>query len=169
MNDIPLKQIIDASLSQIGKVADVNTVIGEPINTDSGVTIVPFSKVSVGFASGGADFDGKNPQPEKAPHFAGGNGAGVSVTPLGFLIIDGSDIRLLDLKNPVYPAPADPVSKVMDSVNSFIDRTPDFVEKIKTIFNKEKKADEDTAVNEAEAADSAAADNTADSTTEVKE
>ena len=143
MNDIPLKQIIDASLSQIGKVADVNTVIGEPITTASGVTIVPFSKVSVGFASGGADFDGKKAEPGKDPHFAGGNGAGVSVTPLGFLIIDGSDVRMLDLKNPVYPAPADPVTKVMDSVNSFIDRAPDLVEKIKAIFDKKKKDDTD--------------------------
>lgn len=139
MNDIPLKQIIDASLSQIGKVADVNTVIGEPITTDSGVTIVPFSKVSVGFASGGTDFDGKKAEPGKDPHFAGGNGAGVSVTPLGFLIVDGSEVRMLDLKNPIYPAPADPVSKVMDSVNSIIDRAPDLVEKIKSIFDKKKK------------------------------
>lgn len=161
MNDIPLKQIIDASLSQIGKVADVNTVIGEPISTGDGITIVPFSKVSVGYASGGTDFDGKNPSPDKAPHFTGGNGAGVSVTPLGFLIIENGNVRLLDLKNPVYPVADDPVTKVMDSVNSFIDRTPDLVEKIKGIFSKDKKkADSEaitgeTAENLAEAADAA--------------
>ena len=95
-NELPLKQIIDAALSRIGSVADVNTVVGEPLSVGDGVTIIPFSKVSVGFASGGVDFDGKNKKEGDAPHFAGGNGAGVSVVPLGFLVIDGTDVRLLD-------------------------------------------------------------------------
>ena len=56
-NELPLKQIIDAALSRIGSVADVNTVVGEPLAVGDGVTIIPFSKVSVGFASGGVDFD----------------------------------------------------------------------------------------------------------------
>ena len=95
-NEIPHKQIIDAALSQIGSVADVNTVIGQPMTLAEGVTVIPFSKVSVGFASGGADFDGKNKKEGDAPHFAGGNGAGVSVTPLGFLVLEGGQVRLLD-------------------------------------------------------------------------
>lgn len=57
MYDIPLKQVIDASLAKIGSVADVNTVVGDPITTPDGITIIPFSKVSVGYASGGADYD----------------------------------------------------------------------------------------------------------------
>ncbi len=148
MNEIPLKQIIDASLSQIGKVADVNTVIGDPITTEGGVTIVPFSKVSVGFASGGADFDGKNQAPEKAPHFAGANGAGVSVTPLGFIIIDGNDVRLLDIKNPVYPASDDPVSKIVNSVNTVVDKAPDLFAKIKALFAKDKKEEKEEEQND---------------------
>ena len=92
-NEIPHKQIIDAALSQIGSVADVNTVIGQPMTLAEGVTVIPFSKVSVGFASGGADFDGKNKKEGDAPHFAGGNGAGVSVTPLGFLVLEGGQVR----------------------------------------------------------------------------
>ena len=148
MNEIPLKQIIDASLSQIGKVADVNTVIGDPITTEGGVTIVPFSKVSVGFASGGADFDGKNQSPEKAPHFAGANGAGVSVTPLGFIIIDGNDVRLLDIKNPVYPASDDPVSKIVNSVNTVVDKAPDLFAKIKALFAKDKKEEKEEDQND---------------------
>ena len=94
-NELPLKQIIDAALSRIGSVADVNTVVGEPLAVGDGVTIIPFSKVSVGFASGGVDFDGKNKKEGDDPHFAGGNGAGVSVVPLGFLVIDGTEVRLL--------------------------------------------------------------------------
>lgn len=91
-NELPLKQIIDAALSRIGSVADVNTVVGEPLAVGDGVTIIPFSKVSVGFASGGVDFDGKNKKEGDDPHFAGGNGAGVSVVPLGFLVIDGTEV-----------------------------------------------------------------------------
>lgn len=136
MNDIPLKQIIEASLSKIGSVADVNTVVGDPITIDGGITIVPFSKVSVGFASGGVDYDGKNSPPESNPHFAGGNGAGVSVVPLGFLLIQNGEVRMLDLKNPASfeYAPQDPVSKTITAVNSLIDRGPELVLKIKDII-----------------------------------
>jgi sporulation protein YtfJ len=141
-NEMPLKQIIDASLSKIGSVADVNTVIGEPINLPDGVIVIPFSKVSVGFASGGADYDGKNKDgdksAEKPPHFAGGNGAGVSVTPLGFLVIDKDGVRMLDLKHDESFAGADPVSKVLNSVNTIIDKAPSLAMRIKDAFSKKK-------------------------------
>ncbi|NLN54786.1 MAG: sporulation protein YtfJ [Clostridiales bacterium] len=147
MQDLPLKQIIDASLSQIGSVADVNTVIGDPITTPDGVTIIPFSKVSVGFASGGADFDGKNPSPDKPSHFAGGNGAGISVTPLGFIVIDKDGVRMLDLKHDASfaPAPADPVNKTIDAINGIVDKAPGLIFKIKELFAKKDKADGKTA------------------------
>ena len=154
MNDIPLKQIIESTLAKIGSVADVNTVIGDPITTDGGITVVPFSKVSVGFASGGVDYDGKNPSPDKAPHFAGGNGAGVCVTPLGFLLIQNGEVRLLDLKNPAsydYP-PQDPVSKTITAINSLVDRAPELVLKVKDMIKKQPvEQDEAAAESDAEA------------------
>jgi sporulation protein YtfJ len=146
MYDIPLKQIIDATLSKIGNVADVNTVIGQPITTPNGITIIPFSKVSVGYASGGADYDGKIPEGGKAPegdrppHFAGGNGAGISVTPLGFLVIDKDEVRMLDLKHEesFAPAPSDPVNKTIDAINGIVDRAPNLILKIKDLFTKKE-------------------------------
>ena len=149
MYDIPLKQVIDASLAKIGNVADVNTVIGDPITTPEGITIIPFSKVSVGYASGGADYDGKNPPSdnERPPHFAGGNGAGVSVVPLGFLVINKGEVRMLDLKHDVSfeRAPDDPVNKALDSVNGIIEKAPSLVNKIKDMFSKKKSEEaEDT-------------------------
>ncbi|MGM9611216.1 MAG: GerW family sporulation protein [Candidatus Woodwardiibium sp.] len=143
-NELPLKQIIDAALSRIGSVADVNTVVGEPLAVGDGVTIIPFSKVSVGFASGGVDFDGKNKKEGDDPHFAGGNGAGVSVVPLGFLVIDGTEVRLLDLKHPeaCAPRPQDPVNKAIDAINGIVDRAPDLVVKIKDLFSKDRASDE---------------------------
>lgn len=154
MNDIPLKQIIESTLAKIGSVADVNTVIGDPIIIDGGITVVPFSKVSVGFASGGVDYDGKNPSPDKAPHFAGGNGAGVCVTPLGFLLIQNGEVRLLDLKNPAsydYP-PQDPVSKTITAINSLVDRAPELVLKVKDMIKKQPgEQDDPAAESDAEA------------------
>ena len=154
MNDIPLKQIIESTLAKIGSVADVNTVIGDPITIDGGITVVPFSKVSVGFASGGVDYDGKNPSPDKAPHFAGGNGAGVCVTPLGFLLIQNGEVRLLDLKNPAsydYP-PQDPVSKTITAINSLVDRAPELVLKVKDMIKKQPvEQDDPAAESDAEA------------------
>ena len=143
-NELPLKQSIDAALSRIGSVADVNTVVGEPLAVGDGVTIIPFSKVSVGFASGGVDFDGKNKKEGDDPHFAGGNGAGVSVVPLGFLVIDGTEVRLLDLKHPeaCAPRPQDPVNKAIDAINGIVDRAPDLVVKIKDLFSKDRASDE---------------------------
>jgi sporulation protein YtfJ len=158
-NEMPLKQIIDASLSKIGSVADVNTVIGEPIHLPDGVIVIPFSKVSVGFASGGAEYDGKNKdakdgkESDKAvcnPHFAGGNGAGVSVTPLGFLVIDKDGVRMLDLKHDASFESADPVNKVLNTINSIIDKGPSLAMRIKDLFSKKKEEKPlDEAVEEA--------------------
>lgn len=142
MYDIPLKQIIDSSLGNIGKVADVNTVIGTPITTPDGITIIPFSKVSVGYASGGADYSGKAPSAndEKPPHFAGGNGAGVCVTPMGFLVVTKDEVRMLDLQHDASfeKTPADPVNKTIDAVNGIIDKVPSLVVKIKDLFKKDE-------------------------------
>ena len=152
MQDIPLKQIIESTLAKIGSVADVNTVVGDPITIEGGITIVPFSKVSVGFASGGVDYEGKNAAPEKAPHCAAGNGAGVSVVPLGFLLIQNGEVRMLDLKNPAsfeYAA-QDPVSKTISAVNSLIDKGPDLVLKIKDIVSSAANKEEETDLAETE-------------------
>lgn len=140
--ELPLKQIIEASLSKIGNVADVNTVVGEPIKLPDGTIVIPFSKVSVGFASGGADYGDKkdtDKTPERPPHFAGGNGAGVSVTPLGFLVIDKDGVRMLDLKHgESFCTQGDPVTKVLNSINSIIDKTPSLAMKLKDVFSKKK-------------------------------
>ena len=144
MNEHPIQGMAESILENINQMVDVNTIVGEPIITPSGVTIIPISKVSVGFASGGVDFDGKNKKEGDDPHFAGGNGAGVSVVPLGFLVIDGTEVRLLDLKHPeaCAPRPQDPVNKAIDAINGLVDRAPDLVVKIKDLFSKDRASDE---------------------------
>ena len=121
--------------------ADVNTVIGEPMTLPNGVTIVPFSTVIIGFATGGAD---RKPQ-EQVPLFAGGSGAGVSVTPLGFLVVDAEGrTSLMDLKNPDSYAPRDnPVETFFNGAKSLMNRAPELLEKCKEIFSKDAPAEPD--------------------------
>ena len=135
-NDIPLKQIIETALSKIGEVVDVNTVIGDPITIQGDVTIIPFSKVSVGFASGGTEFGGKHPSPNGKAYFAGGNGAGVTMAPLGFIVVEQGKARVVELGNAAtYNAPTDPVNRVLDGINGVVDKAPDILAKIMALFN----------------------------------
>ncbi len=136
--ETPMKQLIEEAIRNVNTVADVNTVIGDPVTLPNGVTIVPFSKISVGFATGGTD---RAPKHTDRPLFAGGNGAGISVTPLGFLVVaaDGS-VTLLDLKNPDSYAPAqNPVDKVIDGAQSLMDRAPDLLARCKDALSKKKE------------------------------
>ncbi|MBO5767453.1 MAG: hypothetical protein J6Q72_02900 [Clostridia bacterium] len=134
-NDIPLKQIIESALSKIGEVVDVNTVIGEPISVGE-VTLIPFSKIAVGFASGGTEYGGKNPRADGKAYFAGGNGAGVTMTPLGFIAVENGVARIIELGNPAtYQAPKDPVNRVLDGINGVIEKVPDIVDKVMNLIN----------------------------------
>ena len=97
----PIGKLMQTTLENIKDMVDVNTVIGDPIAAPAGVTVIPFSKVSFGFATGGGDYDGKKEDSlarENLP-FAGGSGAGVSVQPVGFLVITLDGVRLLPAQN----------------------------------------------------------------------
>lgn len=97
----PIGKLMQTTLENIKDMVDVNTVIGEPIAAPAGVTVIPFSKVSFGFATGGGDYDGKKEDSlarDNLP-FAGGSGAGVSVQPVGFLVITTDGVRLLPAQN----------------------------------------------------------------------
>lgn len=153
MEEMPMKKMIEAALENIKKVADANTVIGTPITLPDGVSVIPFSKVSVGFASGGSDLESKN-ENAKGPKFAGGNGAGLAVTPLGFIVVSGGDVRVIDLNTPtsfLNNTPNDPINKTLDSINGVLEKTPDLAMKIKDIIVevaakiKEKKAEKQDA------------------------
>jgi len=144
MNEIPLKQVIDASLENLKKVLSVDTVIGEPITLPNQITIIPISKVSVGFTSGGVDFDSKNNPTREQAHFGGGNGAGMSITPLAFLVVSGTDVKILNVNNPNS-------STLLGTVSELIERSPEIINKFVKIFKKETEEIEiPESVNEAE-------------------
>ncbi len=130
-NKIP--EIIKASLDNVRSLVDANTIIGDPIITQTGTTIIPISKVSVGVATGGVDYNAKKENQPKAQNFGGGGGTGLTVSPVGFLIVDANgDVEFLNVGQKGKP---DPVDQIAD----FVERTPDIIEKIKNIFSKEPK------------------------------
>lgn len=129
-----LQEIIQSSLENIRSMIDANTVIGNPISTPSGTVIIPVSKISMGFASGGMDFNGKNEEAMRArlQNFGGGGGTGLSIAPVGFLVVgaDGS----VDMINVGMEAQ----NGAIEQVAGVIERSPEIIAKIKTIFVKDK-------------------------------
>lgn len=129
-----IQDIIKTSLENIRSMIDANTVIGNPINTASGTTIIPISKVSMGFASGGLDYNGKivkpTPAPTGAQNFGGGGGTGLSIMPVGFLVVgvDGS-VSMINVGDKI---PSDPVEQVID----LVERSPEIIDKIVSLIKK---------------------------------
>ena len=127
--DTKQSEIIKAALENVRSMVDANTVTGTPITTDSGTVIIPVSKVFIGLATGGVDYFGK--KSVSAQNFGGGGGTGVTVSPVGFLVIEPNG--KVDLLNLNYE-PKDPISQVL----SFIEGSPDLIEKFKELFASKK-------------------------------
>ena len=127
-NQSSIKELISSSLDQIRTIIDADTVIGRQIVTPSGTVIIPISKVSMGFASGGLDVPDSK---KSSKSFGGGGGTGLSVSPVGFLIIDADgDVEFINIGQKGKPNP-------VDQIADFVERTPDIIAKIKKIFSKE--------------------------------
>ena len=127
-----IREIMGVTMDKIKEMIDVNTIIGDPIHTPDGITIIPISKVSVGFASGGSDFVPKNLSGNRTP-FGGGSGAGVNIMPVGFLVINKDRVRLL----PVEPPVGGVAERVVEMVPDLVDKVTDFIDK-----RKEEKDEE---------------------------
>ena len=140
MEKTSLKDIINSSLDQVRSIIDADTVVGKEITTASGTSIIPISKVSMGFASGGLDLS------ESGKNCTAGSGTGVTVSPLGFLVIsaDGK-VEML----PMTQDAATPLEQIAD----FIGQAPSIINRIKAVFADEyEEITEETDVEAAEAA-----------------
>ncbi|MCI6257075.1 GerW family sporulation protein [Pseudoflavonifractor sp. HCP28S3_F10] len=131
-NKHPIGDLMSTTMQKIREMVDVNTVIGTPIETQ-GITIIPVSKVSVGFATGGSDFATKQQKPDAGNAFGGGGGASVKITPMSFLIVKGDSVRLL----PVDPPAGNTVDRVVEMVPELVDKVTGFIDQ-----QKAKKAEE---------------------------
>ena len=148
-----LSELIEASLRKIKDLAESDTIVGKPITTPDGTTILPVSKISVGVVNGGLDYSGKRRAKDGAkeysdgePHFGGGGGAGISMSPIAFLVV--SPEGKVDLI-PLTPSPAAASSSV-DRIASLIERSPEILEKAKSVFSKKKSANGDDCDSEKE-------------------
>ena len=129
-----LPNMLENTIAKIREMVDVNSVVGNPITTPDGVTIIPVSKVSVGFGGGGSDFSNKNSSTQELP-FGGGVGGGVKVTPIAFLVIRGDSVRMM----PVATAPSTTADRVVEMVPDALDRIVSVIDR--KIPDTEKKAE----------------------------
>ena len=118
-----LPNMLDNTIAKIREMLNANSVVGEPITTPDGVTIVPISKISVGLGGGGSDFVSKNVNHHENP-FGGGVGAGIKVTPVAFLIIKDGSVRMLPVAAPANTTAdriVEMVPDTLDKIASFVD------------------------------------------------
>jgi len=124
MSEKNVGNMIDVSLKNLKGLADSNTVIGDPINLPNGVTIIPVSKVSFGFGSGGSDYPNKSNGTQEL--FGGGVGGGVTVQPLAFIVTTANDVKIMEL-----PTSSNSGDKVVNMVPGIIDKITEFITKNK--------------------------------------
>lgn len=126
MGEHPINNLMGTVMENIKGMIDVNTIIGDPVETSNGTMIIPISKVGFGFAAGGSDI----PNGGQASSFGGGCGAGVSISPIGFLVVAPDQIKLI------------PVSENNTPVDKLIDYIPVAFEKINSMIKSNKKEEE---------------------------
>lgn len=118
-----LPNMLDSTISKIREMVNANTVVGEPVVTADGVTIIPVSKISIGLGGGGSDFVSKNVNRHENP-FGGGVGAGITVTPVAFLVVKEGSVRMLPVGSPANTTAdrlVEMIPDTLDKVVSFID------------------------------------------------
>ncbi len=126
-----LPNMLENTIAKIREMVDANSVVGEPVVTADGVTIIPVSKISIGLGGGGSDFVSKNVNHHENP-FGGGVGAGVKVSPVAFIVVKEGSVRILPI--------AEPASTTADRI---VEMIPDTLDKIANFIDSrmEKKAE----------------------------
>lgn len=148
MSEHPIEGLMLTAMNSIREMVDVNTIIGEPIETLSNITIIPISKVGFGFASGGSEFrpeavneyNRRNRNVEEIEYklpFGGGSGAGVSISPVAFLVVQNENVKLIPVTH-------------SSTIDKLLDYVPDLMEKVNNTVNKqlEEKREKEKQIQE---------------------
>ena len=138
MAEHTIQGFMGVTMDKVREMVDANTVIGDPVRTDDGTVILPVSKITFGFASGGSDFEGKNAANKEL--FGGGGGAGVSVIPVAFLVIQNGNVRTIQLSGG---------NNTMDRALTML---PELVDRLSDLINSGKKDDKTKATEPADPA-----------------
>ena len=128
MSENKVSGLLESSMEKIKQMVDVNTVVGEPITTPDGTTVIPISRVNYGFAAGGSDLPSKS-QPQGGL-FAGGSGAGVTVSPVALLSIHDGNVRVIQIE-PYFS----PVDRALEKI-------PDIADMLGSLFKKKEEPEE---------------------------
>ena len=123
MDKNPIGELMQNTMENVRSILKVDTVVGDPIYTPDGITLVPISKISVGFGGGGVEFNNKKVG-ENRP-YGGGNATGVKIDPIGFLVIKDGTVRMVN----VTPPASNTVDRIIDLVPQVMDRVDAFIEK----------------------------------------
>ena len=125
MDNNPIGALMQNTMDSVKNILKVDTVVGDPIYTPDGITLVPISKVSVGFGGGGLELTPKK-QGDTRP-YGGGNATGVKIDPIGFLVIKDGTVRMIN----VTPPASNTVDRIIDLVTQVMDRVDAFIDKQK--------------------------------------
>lgn len=143
MTEHPIEGLMKTAMESIKDMVDVNTILGDPVETPDGNVIIPISRVAFGFAAGGSEFDIMKRGGEKRIEgeqgkmpFGGGSGAGITLNPVAFLVVGKEQTRLLPVEGNVL-------------VGRILDLAPELMEKIQNLLDKNKKSREVTTVTPA--------------------
>ena len=120
-----IEGMMNCSVDKMKEMINADTIIGKSITTPDGTVVIPVSKVTYGFASGGSDFASSNCKDKEM--FGGGNGVGVSIIPVAFLVISGSDVKMMQIES------------FTGALDRIISMTPDVVDKIGAMIKKRKE------------------------------
>lgn len=126
----PLNEVLQESMAKVREMVDTNTIVGQPIQTADGVTLIPISRVSFGFGGGGTAFGSKK-EPAADPNLGTALGAGVKVEPVSFLIIKDGSVRVLPVAVPA-----------MNTVDRIVELVPDVVDKVSGFIKKKTEEPE---------------------------
>lgn len=143
MNEHPIESLMTTTMESIKEMVDVNTIVGDAVETTDGTIIIPISKVSFGFASGGGDFanikknksEGYNEETNKNQlPFAGGAGAGVSIQPVAFMVVGNGQMKLMS------------VDQNANLIDTIISSMPKVIDSLQSAFSKSNKGNEENKI-----------------------
>lgn len=136
-----INNLMQETMDKIRSMVDVNTIVGDPITTPDGTTLIPVSKVTFGFGSGGSDFLPRNAKNDSPICFGGGAGAGVSIVPIGFLVVRDGDAHMLPVNMPADNS----TDRLIEMIPGAVSTVSNFISKRKGGKSEEEAAPAETA------------------------